>query len=127
MNYRVDVDDDNISYNDLISNLQNYMLNTDKMSQFNNLNYPTCKKSVGVNIVKNININNNNNNIFFNPNLKDSLFWCLFFIKNSNVPDNINLVVEKKYKIEYIEKIRKNKQLLKSLKFSSLSNIENIL
>jgi hypothetical protein len=124
MNYRVDVDDDNISYNDLISNLQNYMLNTDKMSKFNNLNYPTCKKSIDVNIVKNI---NNNNNIFFNPNLKDSLFWCLFFIKNSNVPDNINLVVEKKYKIEYIEKIRKNKQLLKSLKFSSLSNIENIL
>ena len=43
------------------------------------------------------------------------------------VPDNINLVVEKKYKIEYIEKIRKNKQLLKSLKLSSLSAIENIL
>ena len=125
MNYRLDLDD-NVGYNDLISNLQNYMFNKDNISKFNNLNYPTCKKVAvaNANHIKNI---NNNNNIFFNPNLKDTLFWCLFFIKNSMVPDNINLVVEKKYKIEYIEKIRKNKQLLKSLKFSSLSGIENIL
>ena len=126
MNYRVEVNDEKLSYNDLIDDLQIYMLNKDKVCHFNNLNYPTFKKGATsiVNNVKNININNN---IFFNPNLKDSLFWCLFFIINSNVPDNINIVVEKKYKIEYIEKIRKNKQLLKTLKFSSFSKIENIL
>jgi hypothetical protein len=126
MNYRVELNDDNdvVRYNDLISNLQNYMLNKENISQFNILKYQNCKKAENVNNVKNI---NNINNIFFNPNLKDTLFWCLFFIKNSMVPDNINLVVEKKYKIEYIEKIRKNKQLLKSLKLSSLSAIENKL
>ena len=78
MNYRVD--DDNVSYTDLISNLQKYMLNKDNISQFNKLNYPTFTKCANTNNVKNI---NNNNNIFFNPNLKDSLFWCLFFIKFS--------------------------------------------
>jgi hypothetical protein len=124
MNYRVELDDDDVSYNDLITNLQNYMLDKDNISQINNLNHPTCKQDPNVNNVKNI---NNTNNIFFNPNLKDSLFWCLIFIKNTNIPENINVVVEKKYKIEYVEKIRKNKQLLKSLKFSSLSKIENIL
>ena len=124
MNYRVELHDDNVLYNDLISNLQKYMFDKDNISQINNLNHPTCKQGANVNNVKNI---NNTNNIFFNPNLKDSLFWCLIFIKNTNIPENINVVVEKKYKIEYVEKIRKNKQLLKSLKFSSLSKIENIL
>ena len=102
MNYRVELNDDNdsVKYNDLINNLQNYMLNKENISQFTILKYQNCKKAENVNNVKNI---NNINNIFFNPNLKDTLFWCLFFIKNSMVPDNINLVVEKKYKIEYIE------------------------
>lgn len=123
MNYRVELYHDNICYADLLNDLQDFILNKDKICQFNNLNYPISKK-----IVNNVkNINTNNNNIFFNPNLKDTLFWCLIFIKNSTVPENINVVIEKKYKIEYIEKIRKNKHFLKTLKVSSLSRIENIL
>jgi methylglyoxal synthase len=39
----------------------------------------------------------------------------------------INLVVEKKIKIEYIEKIRENKLLLKQHKYATLSHIENQL
>jgi hypothetical protein len=126
MNVLMELEDDIVTPANLINNLHNFMLNKDNITQFNHLNYPICKKKTDASTtnIKNI---NNHNNIFFNPNLKDTLFWCLFFIKNSSVPENINLVVEKKYKIEYIEKIRKNKQLLKSLKFSSLSRIENIL
>ena len=41
MNYRVELNDDNdvVRYNDLISNLQNYMLNKENISQFNILKY----------------------------------------------------------------------------------------
>jgi hypothetical protein len=38
-----------------------------------------------------------------------------------------NLIVEKKIKIEYVEKLRKEKQLLKTYKFATLTHIENQL
>ena len=39
----------------------------------------------------------------------------------------INLIVEKKIKIEFIEKCRLKKSLLKTFKFASLVHIENQL
>jgi hypothetical protein len=41
--------------------------------------------------------------------------------------ENKNYVLEKKIKIEYVEKIRKDKQLIKTYKFTSLTNMENNL
>ena len=70
-------------------------------------------------------------NDFFIPIQKDKLFWCFFVIKNVDVKyellGKINSVIEKNMKIEYVEKIRKEKQMLKLYKFSSLSKIENQL
>jgi hypothetical protein len=63
----------------------------------------------------------------FFSNHFDSLFWYLQFIKNEELPDAINIVVEKTLKIEYIEKIRKSKSVLKPYKFSSLVDAESIL
>lgn len=62
---------------------------------------------------------------FFNQT--DSLFWCLQFIKNEELPETINIVVEKNIKIEYIEKIRKSKSILKPYKLTSLIDAESIL
>ena len=39
----------------------------------------------------------------------------------------ITPIIEKKFKIDYVEKIRKNKILIKPYKFSAISNIENQL
>jgi hypothetical protein len=68
---------------------------------------------------------------FFIPRQKDSLFWCFYIMKNGDVKyellGKINSVIEKKFKIDYVEKIRTEKQLIKSYKFASLSNIENKL
>ena len=41
--------------------------------------------------------------------------------------DNINIVLEKKLKIDYVEKIRKEKQIVKSYKFATLTHLENQL
>ena len=71
------------------------------------------------------------NNDFFFPYEKDSLFWCFYIIKNNKLNYDMieykNIIIEKKIKIEYIEKIRKEKQLLKTYKIASLIHIENNL
>ena len=68
--------------------------------------------------------------IFF-PSEKDNLFWCFYIMKNGEASyemnDFKNLIVEKKIKIEYVEKLRKEKQLLKTYKFATLTHIENQL
>ena len=75
-------------------------------------------------------IENINKNIFI-PSDSDSLFWCLYIIKNGitnySQLTNRNLIVEKKLKIEYVERLRKEKQLIKQYKFDTLTNIENVL
>lgn len=72
---------------------------------------------------------NSNLNIFF-PREKDTLFWCFFIMKFGDEKYELSpkhLVEEKKIKIEYVEKIRENKPLLKQYKFASLTHIENQL
>ena len=70
-------------------------------------------------------------NPYFIPKQNDTLFWCFYIMKNGDsqyeMLDNINIILEKKYKIEYIEKIRKEKQLIKTYKFATLTHIENQL
>jgi hypothetical protein len=70
------------------------------------------------------------NSLFF-PREKDSLFWCFYIMKYGEASyemiDFKNLIIEKKIKIEYVEKLRKEKQLLKTYKFATLTHIENQL
>jgi hypothetical protein len=69
--------------------------------------------------------------ISFQPKMKDSLFWCLYIACYGEVAyeliDNKNIIAEKKIKYEFIDKVRKNKDLLKKYKFATLSHIENQL
>ena len=132
-------------YNDVIDKLQYYMLdentinrsivksnntlnNSSNNTNFDNLNNRTLKKSN----------NNSNNKSFvkedndiFTPNQKDTLFWCFYILKygeaNYEMLDNINIVLEKKLKIDYVEKIRKEKQIVKAHKFATLTHLENQL
>jgi hypothetical protein len=70
-------------------------------------------------------------NKIYIPREKDTLFWCLYIMKHGDIHyemlENKNIVVEKRNKIEYIEKIRKDKQLIKTYKFTTLTNLENNL
>ena len=70
-------------------------------------------------------------NDIFIPNQKDTLFWCFYILKygesNYEMLDNINIVLEKKLKIDYVEKIRKEKQIVKAHKFATLTHLENQL
>jgi ribosomal protein S17 len=113
--------DDNI---DILNELQEYMFN--KLENTYNFRILT-KKSVSVRsqIKKYIPPD------IYIPKHKDTLFWCFYIIKNGDIEyellNNINIIIEKKIKIEYVEKIRKEKQLIKTYKFASITHIENQL
>jgi hypothetical protein len=115
-------------YNDVIDKLQYYMLNetTIKKSLEKRLEQIILKSSNKIFEQKPREITN-----IFTPKQKDSLFWCFYILKygeqNYEMLENINIVLEKKLKIDYIEKIRKNKQTVKLYKFATLTHLENQL
>jgi hypothetical protein len=69
----------------------------------------------------------------FYPREEDNLFWCFYLMKNGHsayeLIEHRNIVYEMQLKIEYVEKLRKNKNNLKthSHKFDSLSHLEGVL
>jgi hypothetical protein len=119
--------------NNIIDELQEYMLNDTNMTSF-------LKKKI--NILKNDKANNKvtdkagdkNSKIqpsLFFPNQQDSLFWCFYIIKNGEFSyeslHNKNSLISKQMKINFIDVIRKNKDTVKMYKFDTLSNIESNL
>ena len=112
--------------NNIIDELQEYMLNDTNMTSF-------LKKKL--NILKNDRTNDKTNNrtnektndkakkpeqcIFF-PNQQDSLFWCFYIIKNGEFSyeslHNKNSLVSKQMKVNFIDVIRKNKDTVKMYK-----------
>jgi hypothetical protein len=68
---------------------------------------------------------------FFEPREADSLFWILFVMQygvheyNSTIHRNV--ILEKKCKFEFIEKIRQNKSIVKTNGYSTLTHLENVL
>jgi len=119
-------------YNDILNDLKKYILdeNTIKNALKMKVQRTITEKPI------NNNHNNNNNyfkikNNFFIPTEKDSLFWCFYILKFGDAKYqtlyNRNEIISRQIKIEYIEKIRKEKHLVKIYKFDTISNIENNL
>ena len=95
--------------------------NTNKLNKNNNKNFDKTK----------ILVKTEPKREFAFPTQKDSLFWCFYIMKHGlesyETLDNINVVIEKKLKIECVELLRKNKQLIKAKKIAPLTHIENCL
>jgi len=68
--------------------------------------------------------------IFF-PKEQDSLFWCYYIISfgesNYEMLNFKNPLLAKQIKINYVDKIRMNKQIAKTYKFDTMTNIESNL
>jgi hypothetical protein len=119
-------------YNHVFNNLQDYMLDETNIKRSLEMKMQTEMRSF-----KSKNDNENKckdlkpKNTIFIPREKDSLFWCFYIMKYGDgkyeVMDNKNILMEKKHKIEYVEKIRKEKQIVKTYKFATLTHIENNL
>jgi hypothetical protein len=67
----------------------------------------------------------------FFPEVHDSLFWSFYIMKNGQEAyeslGKINIVIERKIKIEYIERFREGKQVLKTYKTAPITHLENVL
>ena len=128
----------------MIIDYEPYILNEQNMTTY--LKYKLPKENINKkeninsreNIHKKENINKkeqndnvkNANNIFI-PQENDTLFWCYYIILNGDADYEIlpskNVLVEKQLKIKYVSTIRENKQIIKTHKFDSLTNIESNL
>ena len=122
------VKDDDV-YQELVKHIQDYAFNNTTICKSIESrireNYNEKKTKISQNKIEDLNKN------FIFPCENDSLFWCLYIIKNGFINysqlKNRNLIVEKKLKIEYVERLRKEKQLIKQFKFDTIVNIENRL
>jgi hypothetical protein len=119
------------NYNDVITKLQHYILDETNIQHIVSMKNTNFKREFKT--TKNLDNNSiqKSNNSIFVPTEKDTLFWCLYIMKNGETNyellNNRNYIVEKKLKIDYIERIRNQKQLIKTYKFTTLSYLENRL
>ena len=67
-------------YNDVLSDLQDYMLYEDNMIKSLKLKIESTPKDI-----KSIKHSNNTRPQIFIPNQQDSLFWCFYIIKNGDI------------------------------------------
>jgi hypothetical protein len=110
--------------------LEPYILNEPNMLTY--LKYKLNKNS----LVKNISEEKikkpvpNKSSIFI-PKENDSLFWCYYIIKNGDTSYELlnikNVLIAKQMKIDLVKIIRENKQIIKTYKFDTITNIENNL
>lgn len=111
-----------------------YILNDNNMSSY--LKYKLINKVNNNCGFNNINKENEtkkhtvNESIFF-PKEHDSLFWCYYIISSGETNYEMinirNSLVAKQIKINHINKIRMNKNLIKTYKFDTITNIESNL
>jgi hypothetical protein len=117
-------------YNDVINKLHDYILNENTIKKSLNNRIDNIENN-SIKPIKIFEKNNKERISTFSPKQKDSLFWCFYILKygeqNYEMLENINIVLEKKLKIDYVEKIRKEKQIVKSHKFATLTHLENQL
>jgi hypothetical protein len=115
-------------YNHVFNNLQDYMLDESNIRKSLEMKMQTNKETFKS---KNEDKNNKSKGSIFIPREKDTLFWCFYIMKYGDskyeILEHKNIIIEKKNKIEYVEKIRKEKQTVKTYKFATLTHIENNL
>ena len=124
----MDPSNDN-NYNHVLQKLQDYILdepNIQRSLESKTKSFSAVAKKHHVSPL----ISKPKNSAFF-PQEKDSLFWCFYIMKNGDANyemlEHKNIITDKKLKIDYVEKIRKEKQVVKSYKFATLTHIENNL
>jgi hypothetical protein len=119
--------------NELINELQDFMFNKENIKSYlsirNEYNDEKQNKEIENN-KKTLKLVEKKQTMYF-PGQQDSLFWCYYIIVNGDTKyemlQNKNFLLAKQMKIELVDKIRKNKDIVKMYKFDTLSGIESNL
>jgi hypothetical protein len=119
-----------MNYNDVFFQLQDYILTDEKMRESTKFCLSTSRHESRSNKQrqpKQIQIQTKSD--LFEPREKDSLFWCFYIMKNGQTDydmlEHRNFILEKKLKIDYVEKIRSEKEKIKMYKFATLTHLES--
>ena len=118
-------------YNDVIKNLQDYMLSNKLLVQSLKFRVATGKNKKYQIMTSNETpqekkeiIMKKEKDKFFYPSQKDQLYWCFFIIKNGfdayEYPDISSYINEKKEKFKCVDILRQNKQQLKVKKIKNI-------
>ena len=129
-------DSNNNSFN--IDALSTYMLNLKNLNKivkngasYNNIRKVSGKHSRARTETNKEETSSSSQGDTFFPDVHDSLFWSFYIMKNGQEAyetlGKINIVIERKIKIEYIERFRESKQVLKTYKTAPLTHLENVL
>lgn len=122
-----------LSYNNVLNELQDYILNEENIQKSLRMKISVDKniKPLKTNDFKTNDFKNNLKPSLFVPNQQDTLFWCFYIMKNGDMKyetlPNKNSLVAKQIKIDLVSTIRKNKDIIKTYKFDTKSNIESNL
>jgi hypothetical protein len=115
-----------LSYNDVFNELQDYILDEERINKSLKLKLVPVKQE-HVKIAPRA----TQKPALFIPSQQDSLFWCFYIMKNGDADyetiNNKNALVAKQHKIELVSTIRNNKDIVKTYKFDTITNIENNL
>ena len=120
-----------IEYNDVLNELQDYMLDEVNMQKSLRMKLVNDKSNIKKQDDNKIKKQDKKQDTIFIPNEQDSLFWCYFIIKNGEInyetTNNKNVLLTKQLKIDLVSVIRKNKDIIKMYKFDTITNIESNL
>jgi hypothetical protein len=119
-------------YNDVLQKLHDYMLDENNIQKSLrmkiNLNKDFKEKLTKT---QTPNKEQSQKDEIFIPIEQDSLFWCYFIIKNGDIKYetiyNKNDLVAKQMKIDLVNVVRKNKDIVKMYKLDTITSIESNL
>jgi hypothetical protein len=120
-----------LDYNDVFTKLQDYILTDQTMTKAVQVSPEASSNPKKTNTRARQETMPKPKDAIFEPREKDSLFWCFYIMKNGQTAyemlDHRNFIVEKKHKINYVEKIRNDKEQIKLHKFATLTHLESNL
>jgi ribosomal protein L33 len=124
-----------LEYNDVVNQLQDYMLYDANIQK-------ALRQKIGLEgQEKRLVVEKNNYLVeknkketsekIFVPSQQDTLFWCYYIMINGDIAyetmPNKNSLIAKQLKIDLVSLIRKSKEIIKTYKFDTITNIENNL
>ena len=116
-------------YNDVLFKLQDYILDEENIRKSLKMKIIVNKNNDNVDKIKKP--SNNLNQEITIPQYPDSLFWCYYILRYGDAKYETlpykNVLVSKQIKIELVTLIRTKKDIIKTYKFDTISNIESNL
>jgi len=110
-------------------NYEPYILNENNMQNY--LKYKLTYKKEKMVLAPIMKKKHDNQLTLFIPREQDTLFWCYYIILNGEGSFEMlnvkNSLIAKQIKINYVSKIRENKQIIKTYKFDTITSIESNL